>query len=349
MNYWLHRISHHAEVSYPLLSNNLLSIGFSNFAYPTFIDDVLRGGWPAIENAFKTRWGVPLARSRYSLCRFIYDMKKGDIVVVPSAGTFSVYRIVDNRPQRMGEMSVNNISDWSGNKISSNGNLLLNKHGKEIDLGFFRMVEPIEINISRGKFADAALTARMKVRTTNSKISDLKKSIENAIEAYRQKKPINLHSQILEESVPTILKRLKSQLNPDKFENLVKWYFQRVGASETYIPSKNEREKEGDADVVATFEGIKTIFYTQVKFHEGQTDEWAAEQIKTYKENKEGKEDKEVMDDGYSKIAWVVSSANSFSDHSQKLAKENRIQLIDGPKFVQMLLDVGLMNLDKAL
>ena len=40
--YWLHRISHHKEVSYPLLDNNMLSIGFSDFSNQEFIDDVLR-------------------------------------------------------------------------------------------------------------------------------------------------------------------------------------------------------------------------------------------------------------------------------------------------------------------
>ena len=31
-NYWIHRISHIAEISYPLLDNNYLSYGFSDFA-----------------------------------------------------------------------------------------------------------------------------------------------------------------------------------------------------------------------------------------------------------------------------------------------------------------------------
>ena len=30
-DYWIHRISHIAEISYPLLENNYLSYGFSDF------------------------------------------------------------------------------------------------------------------------------------------------------------------------------------------------------------------------------------------------------------------------------------------------------------------------------
>ena len=30
-NYWLHRISHNSEASYPLLEEGYLSIGFSNY------------------------------------------------------------------------------------------------------------------------------------------------------------------------------------------------------------------------------------------------------------------------------------------------------------------------------
>lgn len=342
MNYWLHRISHHAEVSHPLLSKNLLTIGFSDFAYPSFIEDVLTGGWQAIETAFDNEWGVR-PRARYSLCRFIYDMKKDDLVIVPSWGSFSVYRIVEDKPKTIGATLLPAIADWHGKRFTLNGDVLVTDDGMTIDLGFTRKVEPVATDISRADFADAALTARLKVRTTNTNISDLKASIDKALDAHAQKRPINLRSQILEAAVPMILERLKSELNPAKFENLVAWYFQRVGASDTSIPARNEPGKEGDADVVAIFEGIKTIVYTQVKFHRDQTDTWATEQIMAYKDNKE------MMDDGYSKVAWVVSSADGFSDDCYVLAKENKVQLIDGPKFAQMLLEVGLTNLDKAL
>ena len=123
-----------------------------------------------------------------------------------------------------------------------------------IDLGFYWEVKPIAKNMSRKDFADSALTSRMKIRTTNTNILDLKESVEKALISYEKDKPINLYSEILEKITPQVLKSLKSELNPDKFENLVKFYFEKNGATDVYIPAKNEKGKEGDADVVAIFE-----------------------------------------------------------------------------------------------
>jgi hypothetical protein len=347
MNYWLHRISYHAEVSYPLLSNNLLTIGFSDFAYPEFIDTVLEHGWDAIDEAFDEQWG-DRPRTRHNLWRFVHGMKQGDWVIVPSWGTFSIYELVESKPQIIGHTQLPNIADWHGHQLtlsheSLKPKLLVNKEGKNIDLGFTWEVRPVAIDMSRSEFADAALTARLKVRTTNAWITDIKDSIDKALDAFKLNRPINLRSQIIDATVPIIKQRFASELNPDRLERLVCWYFQKVGASEAIIPSRNENGKEGDADVVAVFEGIKTIIYAQVKFHQGETSSWALEQIREYRDNKE------LMDDGYTKISWVVSTADRFSDDCYSLAKEYRVHLIDGAKLAEMLLEVGLTNLDKAL
>ena len=134
-------------------------------------------------------------------------------------------------------------------------------------------------------------------------------------------------------------------MNPDKFESLVKFYFERSGASEVYIPAKNESGKEGDADVIAIFEPIKTIIYAQVKFHniKSETNRWAVEQIKDYRNNKE------LLDDDYSKIAWVITSANGYTDACVKIAQEEKVQLIDGIRFSEMLIEAGILDLNKAL
>lgn len=39
-NYWIHRISHIAEISYPLHDNNYLSYGWSDFEKDGFIEGV---------------------------------------------------------------------------------------------------------------------------------------------------------------------------------------------------------------------------------------------------------------------------------------------------------------------
>ncbi|MDR1592611.1 MAG: restriction endonuclease, partial [Prevotellaceae bacterium] len=85
------------------------------------------------------------------------------------------------------------------------------------------------------------------------------------------------------------------------------------------------------------------IIYTQVKFYQGETSSWAIEQIVNYKSQKDN------IDDGYSKIAWVISSSDSFSEEAQKLAKESNIQLFDGVTFATMLLEAGIANLNGAI
>lgn len=344
MQYWLHRISYHAQISHPLLERGYLSIGFSDFSVQEFIDDILKSnGWNRFENYVNEIWGHR-PRTRTSLWRFVAEMKKGDWVLVPGWGTFSVYEIVGNKPETIGSADVENLRDWHGHKLHINDKGLLTTDNDGVaDLGFIWKVKSVEINIPRYEYADAALTSRMKIRNTNANINDLGESIVRAVNFFKENKPINIYSQIISNTSDHILKTIQSELNADKFESLVKWYFQRIGASEVSIPAKNERGKDGDADVVAVFEPIRTIIYTQAKFHRGSTDDWAIEQIREYKEQKE-----QIMDDGYSKQSWVVTSAPKYAEKAYELAKENKVQLVDGNQLVKMLMDVGFVNLDKA-
>ncbi|MFN4854240.1 MAG: restriction endonuclease [Bacteroidota bacterium] len=206
-----------------------------------------------------------------------------------------------------------------------------------------RKVKLIKKDIPRYEYADAALTSRMKIRSTNADISDLKGSIEKALEGFTKGQPLSIYSQIIAKTQQSILDTIRGELTPGKFEILVEWYFKRIGASDVYIPSKHESGQEGDADVVAVFEPLKTIIYSQVKFHTGETSSWAIEQITSYKDQKDS------MDDGYSKICWVISTADSFSKESYDFAKEAKVQLVDGKQFTKMLIEAGVVNLDKVL
>ncbi|MGB4655393.1 MAG: restriction endonuclease [Bacteroidales bacterium] len=345
MNYWLHRISHHAELAYPLLDKGLISIGYSDFSEPQFIEKC-SGNWDEFENYFDKTWGNR-PRTRYNLWRFISEMEKGDYILVPGSGVFSIYEIIDDEIITSVELDVKNLKDWWDNSIVKDDNNCLYRikpdNENHIDLGFFRRVKPIATNISRYDYADNALTARMKIQNTNACISDLEQSIKTAITAYNNKKPINLYSLIIETAKNEVLDIIKSQLNPDKFELLIQWYFRKIGASKVYIPAKNESDKSGDADIIATFEPIKTIIYVQAKFHDGETNSWALEQINEYKEYKDSS-----MDDGFSKIAWVISSADSYSIDCEELAKNYKVQLVNGIQFATLLLEAGISNINEA-
>lgn len=343
MNYWLHRISHHAEVSDPLLKKGILSIGWQELSSEEFIAKC-RGDRQCFEKTMSPCYGLP--RNRHCLWRFITDMKKGDIVLVPSPGAFSIYEITEDLPFSVEKLNVADLKDWHGNQIVlSRGYLYRNAEKDEnlVDLGFFRTVKPLLLDIPRDEYADAALTARMKIRPTNAGINDLAENVRNAMRAFELKKPINLHAQIIEKMGNVVLGLIRDQLNPAKFEKLIKWYFRKCGATLSEIPSKNEPNKVGDADIVATFEPIKTIVCVQAKFHQGDTPDNAVDQIKEYKSAKD------VMDDGYARVAWVISSADGFTKECINLAQEAHVILVNGPQFVRMLLAVGLSTLDDTV
>lgn len=339
MNIWLHRISHHAELSYPLLERGYLSIGFSDFRYKDFIRKTQSEGWGFFEQSIAEMWNS-LPRTRYNLWRFVAEMQVADWVLVPSWGVFSVYQIIGDAIP-IGEADIAGLTTWHDKSASLEDGLLV-VDSNPADLGLVRPVKPIATNISRNDFADAALTARMKIRTTNANITDLRVSVEDSVRAFQENAPINLHAQISDAARNEVLKLIRKSTDAKKFEQLIEWYFRKIGASTVWIPAKNESGKEGDADVVAVFENLKTIYYVQAKFHEGNTSDWATQQIRDYVEQKN------AADDGYAKVGWVVTTGDGFSEESMNLAKEHSILLFAGKEFAQMILEAGIENLDKA-
>lgn len=341
MRYYLHRISHHMEWSHPLLDErDLVSIGWADYgAAPTFVARH-RHDWSTV--AHTVAQDHPKARQRFGLQRFL-EMAQGDRVIVPTWGAFHVYSVADNQrlvakhiaPELVG------LESWHGKRSMVNDAGYICESAdptQQIDLGFFRRVDAIAKNISREGYADAALTRRMKVRQTNVEVSDLRESIEHAVERFELNRPINVRDQVLEACACEVRKAVVRSLNPDKLEQLIMHYFHQQGAN-AYIPPKNERGKEGDADVVATFESLKLIVYVQAKHHEGTTDDWAVEQVKEYADSKDG------VDDGYTRLAWVVSTAEGFSPKCRHAAKANNVRLVDGNELARMLLDAGIERL----
>ena len=207
MNYWLHRISYLAELSYPLLENGYLTIGFSDLTDSELIDKVLKNDWSFFNNQFQEKWGH-IPRTRHNLWNFL-KMEKGDVIIVPSWGTFFVCEIIDDKPLLIGETFSENLKSWGDKKIKTNGKYLLSENDDVYDLGFARKVKVLYKNISRDKFADAKLTSRMKIRQTNAQINDLKTSIEKSIENYKENKPIHLHSIIIDKTTSFVLKLSK--------------------------------------------------------------------------------------------------------------------------------------------
>ncbi len=343
MNIWLHRISHHAEVAYPLLKRGFLSTGFCCFIEPEFIaESCSKNGWLAFENHFKNIYGRQ--KRRYNLWRFIAEMHQGDWVVVPSMGTFSIYELTEEMARSIKELDITDIKDWNEDKIKiRKGGLLEDQYESTIDLGLVRKVKPIKEDIPIQAYVDPVLRSHMKLRNTTVNITDLKSSVEKALSAFEKQVPFSNYSQIIEKTSQNILDTTRMELPPEKFASLVRWYFLKIGASEVFIPTKNENCKDGEADVIAIFEPIRTIIYAELIFLPSKKINWAFKLIDDYWNPYD------IMDDGYSKINWVISFADNYSQKSSILAKEKKVQLIDGKQFAKMLMETGIGNLNKII
>ena len=213
MRCWLHRISHHAETSWPLLESGYLTIGFSDLSSPEFFNRTLTAdGLSDLDDDIREVYDS-LLRSRHSLWRFLREMCIGDFVLVPGWGTYSVY-VIEGDPQLIGNITVSDLRTWNGEGVGLRDNLLY-AGGRPIDLGFFRRVRlhrigsgngPEAKDINRYEYADNGLAARMRIRQTNADISDLADNIERLLEAYGRGTPPNLHARIMEEMREKILK-----------------------------------------------------------------------------------------------------------------------------------------------
>lgn len=214
---------------------------------------------------------------------------------------------------------------------------------RTIDIGFVLKVEPIVCNIPRG-FVGGKLVSCMKRPPTNGDITDLGAIVEEAINVGQAQKPITLYDNVIEQLVDMLRTSITTSLNPDKFEKLIKWYLERCGASKAWVPAKNECGKVdgADADVIAEFDNLKYIVYVQAKWHVGTTSEWPVYQIDGYKNQMC------ECDSAYTYATWVISPADGFSPLSVAEAEKRGVRLIDGKEFAQMLLNIGLLDLNDA-
>ena len=340
--YWLHRVSHEWDVSHKLLAEGYLSIGWCGLAGSGIEKTVTDCNKQRFEAAMSEH-GYQATRSRLNLwnfCRF----SPNDFVVVPlSNGKFSICK-VKGTPIPITELdgfAEFELEDGSRITRDQKGLLRRYENDKIVDLGFVVEVEIVKANLSRSKYAESKLTSRMKIRQTNADISDLAEDVQKVIST---DSPINLYSTVIEELANRLLDAIKTQLNSDKFEQLIKWYFEKLGATRAWCPSNNSSDKwdGADADIVAEFDALRVVFYIQAKHHVGTTDYRAVEQISKYKDQHE------VLSDEHTVIPWVISTADEFSDEAIKMAQENNVRLVTGTEFGIMLIDAGIMDINRA-
>lgn len=343
-NYWLSRIAWEGRITYALLEKGYLPIGFVDFSARKFIDDVCKIGEEALNKEVEAVWHC-LPRNRWFLYHFIADMRAGDYVLVPKPSVFDVYRIENDEVLSIEEMADvwKDIRLWGDDTvhIGEKGYLYTGSNEDLVDVGFFRKVTPVMLDIPREEYASAGLISRMKYRGTNANITDLAADIQDAIRRYEKQQPINIHNEIVEDCKQIVLHKLCTLASDNQFEELVRQYFRAIGADSVEKPAKNS-DKEGcaDADAVVTFGLLHTIIFVQVKHHgEGtDTDAWAVRQIKEWKEQKDNKIE------GYATFAWVVSTG-TFTQETKECAAAENVLLIDGEEFSRMLLEAGFKDI----
>lgn len=347
MNYWLHRISHECEASYALKDKGFLSIGWGDKDVTAL---AAAREWEEEDSRidFDQIMGKN-SRSRWYLWHFA-QIKPGDKIVVPEfGGLFSIYEATGIAYEaRYYKDATEGIElKWStGSQITWFDDDMYYapsiRENNYIDIGFLVKVKPVVEGISRYDYADAALTSRMKYRGTTANVNDLKESVEKAIAAAKDSTPLNFYESSVAAMADILCSKIQDELTPDKFERLVKWYLEKIGADSVVITAKNEAGKEeyADADVIAEFEKLKYVIYVQAKHHKAVSGDWAVEQITRYVEQKGN-------NDEYNYASWVISSAD-FSDAAVAYAESNGVRLIDGKEFARMLIDAGMANINDA-
>ena len=198
MNYWLHRNTG-GDNAYPyvnsLLSKGLLSIGWSNFSTKRNKDLIQAKGSAGVDT-LHSEYGWPYGRNRYCLSRFIAEMKKGDLVVVPTPGRFSIYEILDDEVYSNEDIEPALFTDENGipaERVSRDGySVFLNNQGNEVDLGFYRRVKLRIYNRSRYDRIEHGLYNKMRTLMTNININDVGYAIDNILSDIKEDTEVHI-------------------------------------------------------------------------------------------------------------------------------------------------------------
>ena len=184
-NYWQHRITggpNALKLSHPLLfRHQILCTGWLSLSFDEFVERS-RVDAKYFNKTFKQTYTT--LRNRRSLERFL-KMKKGDFVVVPTWGKFSIYEIEDDNIYTVESLNkiiaIDNMKDRADKPIHADQKKhLRDVNNKIIDLGFFRKVKRVIELVSRSE-CDQLLYKKMRAHQTNISLNDIKSSVDAII------------------------------------------------------------------------------------------------------------------------------------------------------------------------
>ena len=111
MNIWLHRISHHAEFSYPLLQQGYLSIGYSDFADKEFPKRHSIRTVKLLTNGFLLNGAARLRKdSVFGVSSQRCERATGSSFQVP--GLSQSMNFLEDRPMLLVELDLSKLRDW---------------------------------------------------------------------------------------------------------------------------------------------------------------------------------------------------------------------------------------------
>lgn len=193
MRYWLHRITggdYAQPYTQPLLSQGILSIGWKGLSNDDNKSFIQEKGIEGVEAVLR-KYEWELNRNRHCLSRFISEMKQGDLVVVPSPGHFSIYKVMDDVVFSNESIDIKCFVDYNGiqaSKKESDGYYsFINNQGEEVDLGFYRRVKPLVLDLSRYDGIDPRLYSKLRTLMTNIEISDVGPIIDEILKKGSQR------------------------------------------------------------------------------------------------------------------------------------------------------------------
>ena len=305
-----------------LLTANQIVIGWSETRNDLFNINL---NWDEFKGIIRKAYHPHYEDNVYSLgqaagylWRFIREMQVGDYAVVPIPRAFYVAEIIEEV-----EFIEDKIEDDTA--IRRKVKWLHNQ-------------EPVSRNYCR-----AGLVSRLKYQGTCVDATDLIDDLETAMANSVKGKLPNFKHQLnesLKTEVVNLLGSKEAYLDDVKFEKLVSKLMIALGATTAEIPSKTRYPNSiADVDVLANFIHLGLQIYVQVKKHSHKSDKYAIEQIV---------EALKIDNPDYSKpiYGWAVTSGQ-FDEEAETLANKNGIRIINGDELAEMIVGVGLNQLEE--
>lgn len=248
-----------------------------------------------------------------NMWRFIREMKKGDLVVVPHGIAFLVAQ-------------VTGPAVYDASKVGS-------------DTAYRRPVQ--WLNAKRAiprDLAKSALVSRMKIQGTSAYASDLIAEIHECLEVVEQGKAPTFAADLQARLVRETLSEIRGgRMDSFKFERLIADVLRNLGAEDVQIVA---RQLDKGADLIATFRVAGTF------------QQLVAVQAKHWRSDPPvGQEVVQQLIEGIeaegASLGLVVTAGSIGQDAGQRAEeyfeeKGIRIELVDGEQFAKLIVEHGI-------